>query len=93
MSPKAELYIFRIVQEVLNNAVIHPGAIAAKVSILTHQKLLYFTVRDNGRSFDQEMIHKPSRSPGLRKMKDCMASFNVKFETATTSPGGTKALN
>jgi two-component system NarL family sensor kinase len=61
-SKKRELMIFRIVQELLNNALKHAEASLIKVTFSNHDNLLV-TVEDNGRGFNAE-DHKSDRSAG-----------------------------
>lgn len=44
--------VYRIVQELVNNAVKHSGAQQVLVQVVRHDKLLTITVEDNGKGFD-----------------------------------------
>lgn len=52
LSPRAELMVYRIVQEALNNIVKHANATEVSVNAGQTNGTLTVTVRDNGRGFD-----------------------------------------
>jgi len=54
-----KIYIYRLVQEALNNAVHHSGARNAKVVVEQLQESIVVRVTDDGRGFD------PARSRGM----------------------------
>jgi signal transduction histidine kinase len=54
-----KIYIYRLVQEALNNSVRHSGARNAKVVVERLQESIVVRVTDDGRGFD------PSRSRGM----------------------------
>jgi len=51
---EAEVNLYRILQETINNIVKHSGASAAAVRITRSDGLLHLVVRDNGKGFDTE---------------------------------------
>lgn len=51
---KARLYIFRILQESLNNAAKHAESTTISITIKTDNNLLSISISDNGKGFDQQ---------------------------------------
>jgi signal transduction histidine kinase/ligand-binding sensor domain-containing protein len=51
LSPEAEISLYRIVQEGINNIVKHSGATAARVTLVRDDSGLRLEIRDNGRGF------------------------------------------
>jgi len=54
--PEAELYLYRITQELLQNIIKHAHASKALVQINYHPPLLSVSVEDNGVGFDQHVM-------------------------------------
>jgi two-component system, sensor histidine kinase LadS len=52
LSPEAEINLYRIIQECLNNIVKHAQATAAEVSIHRSAQNLIIVIKDNGQGFD-----------------------------------------
>jgi signal transduction histidine kinase len=62
---EAEIHIYRIVQESLNNIVKHSGASEATVVIKRQEGNVSLSVRDNGRGFDSRLVQDPALDAGL----------------------------
>ncbi len=77
------LLVFRIFQEILNNAMKHSGAKKMFVEI-NGDNGFSMVVRDNGRGFDRELVFDSNKASGLRNiMKRAeMAGLNCLIETA-----------
>lgn len=56
LSPQAELVLFRMVQEVLNNALKHAEATALVVSVHGDQETFSLTITDTGKGFDPALL-------------------------------------
>lgn len=56
LSKKAEINIFRIIQELLTNSLKHAEATEINVQISFQNKLLQITVEDDGKGFDKDTI-------------------------------------
>jgi two-component system, NarL family, sensor kinase len=56
MDPAAEVVVYRIVQELLNNAVKHSGASQILAQVMRQENNLTITVEDNGKGFDSEKL-------------------------------------
>lgn len=71
IDPKKELILFRIVQEILNNAIKHSGAGLLHIDLDYTPTGLLLTVTDNGKGFDAEAVKAdPQRGIGLRNMEN-----------------------
>ena len=67
-----EVVIYRIVYELVNNALKHSGASQIGVQVMRETDYIAFTVRDNGCGFDTAEAE--SRGMGLRNIRDRVAS-------------------
>ena len=54
--PEAEISLYRVIQESLNNILKHAGASEAKVLIRASESAVRITIQDNGRGFDPDKI-------------------------------------
>jgi len=68
MSPSSEVVIYRIVQELLNNAVKHAGATTILAQVMRQDSRLTITVEDNGKGFDKEQVD-AMKTAGLRNIQ------------------------
>lgn len=83
-----EVVIYRIVQELLNNAVKHSGATAILVQIMRHdEERLNITVEDNGKGFDPEKVG--PHSAGLRNIASRVKYLNGKMDIQSGPGNGT----
>lgn len=70
--PEAEIILFRICQEVINNAIKHAAANQIQVSVLYDTDALRIRITDDGTGFDQEIIQDNSlrqSGSGLRNIR------------------------
>jgi signal transduction histidine kinase len=67
LSKKTKTYLFRIVQEALNNVVKHSEATIVSVELATTREHLFLSIADNGCGFDKSSICKGN---GLNNMKE-----------------------
>lgn len=88
---KEELVIYRIVQELLNNAVKHSDAKNIDVEINYYDEGLSIIVSDDGKGFDEAKLDQ-EKGLGLSNMKKRMELINGKFEITTNVGIGTKAV-
>lgn len=88
---KEELVIYRIVQELLNNAVKHSEAKIIAVEMNYSDEGLSIIVSDNGKGFDEATLDK-DKGLGLSNMKKRMELVNGEFEIITKAGVGTKAV-
>ena len=65
-----EIYIYRMIQECLNNVEKHSNAKACKVSLFEHESSLIFEVKDNGIGFSVNENSNMLDSLGMRTLKE-----------------------
>lgn len=88
MEHSTELVLYRIVQELINNAVKHSGASSILVQIIRHDKeQLNLTVEDNGTGFDTNQEY--TNSAGLRNIVSRVKYLNGKIDIQSESGKGT----
>jgi signal transduction histidine kinase/ligand-binding sensor domain-containing protein len=80
LTKEAEINLYRIVQESLNNILKHSGATKVKVSILKSDDLLTVTIKDNGRGFNTEHLFKPKGGLGLTGIRERAIMLGAKHE-------------
>jgi signal transduction histidine kinase len=92
-SPEAEINIYRIVQECLNNAVKHSGATAGRVVARTTSDWLTLVVEDNGRGFTLEKgSDVPGGGFGLLGIRERLNILGGRLEVRQAEPQGTRIL-
>ena len=64
LSPTAEIQLYRLVQECLNNVVKHARAGFVEVRVWRNDQCLNAIVQDNGDGFDPTELHANSKGPG-----------------------------
>jgi signal transduction histidine kinase len=84
--------IFRIVQELLNNAVKHSKASNLHFHINRLDKTLHLHYWDNGIGFEAEKLTPSFKSMGLSGMKERIKSLNGTIEF-TSQPGNGLSIN
>jgi len=82
---KARLYIFRIFQEVLNNAARHSEATSLQITSLLNDNTLIFSITDNGIGFDQQSPCS-SKGHGLNNIRE-RANLLKGQASITSAPG------
>lgn len=70
LHPKVQLYLFRIIQELLNNAIKHANASQAEIMVHINQDLVKITVSDNGKGFQGTVEDLLRKGSGLRGIKN-----------------------
>ncbi len=86
---KAEIHLFRTIQEALNNIVKHSGATAAQLAVTSKPEEIQVVVQDNGKGFDYELKMVKSKSLGLHTMFERIAAIGGKLKISPGKPGGT----
>ncbi len=87
LSDAAELFIFRIVQEAVQNIVKHASATSITVEVQCSQALLTITITDNGKGLPA----KPAKGMGIINMKRRAALIGGQFTLQAAPGGGTMA--
>lgn len=85
---KTEIFIFRIVQELLNNVVKHANATQVLVQLSCHENEVSVTVEDNGGGFDVGTERK-SRGAGLESVRSRVEYLKGKLDIQSRPGQGT----
>lgn len=82
LSRKKKVYIFRMVQEALNNVIKHSGAGIVNIDLARNRDQLYLSIADDGKGFDKDKI---CHGNGLHNLKDrvelLMGTISIRSET------------
>ncbi len=87
---KQELAVFRIVQELVNNAIKHAEASRISIYIRFAKQLVTLVVGDNGKGFLLE--EKRQTGLGLRNLESRSEMANAKFKMKSSPGKGTRAI-
>ena len=68
LSEEKQLIIYRIIQELVNNAIKHADASEIIIQISQEESVLNLTVEDNGKGFDQKSL-KRKKNSGLSQYR------------------------
>jgi signal transduction histidine kinase len=82
-----DIYIFRIIQESLNNIIRHSEATEFSIQFIYSEKYLMIMVSDNGHGFDTGIIDK-AQTYGLMNMSERVKALGGKM-SIDSSPAGT----
>ncbi len=86
---EAEINLYRIVQEALNNVVKHSAATRASVSLKKNGRVLTLFIEDNGKGFVLD-AENGRRGLGLVGIGERAKMLNAQHEVRSTQGGGTK---
>lgn len=87
---KQELAVFRIVQELVNNAIKHAEASRILIDIRFAKQLVAVVVADDGKGFSPE--EKMQTGLGLRNLESRSEMANAKFKMKSSPGKGTRAI-
>ena len=91
LSSDAELHLFRITQELINNSIRHGEAEECKISINLVNEKLHFTYTDNGIGFNSDDV-KNKKGIGLKNIESRVAILNGKLSTKSAKNKGIQVL-
>lgn len=86
-----ELTVYRITQELVNNAVKHSRASHINVQLIMENERINVQVIDDGVSFDTSIIEKLNKGTGLQQIKNRVNAMNGRFEIVSKPNEGTEA--
>lgn len=89
---EAEIHLYRMIQEIINNAVKHSGASLLTINISAKNKKVVITIRDNGRGFNKEKIRSESRGFGMRNILSRVDILKGDLYLATEPGKGTTLM-
>lgn len=81
--------IYRIVQELVNNALKHAAARNVLVQLVRKGNTLSITVEDNGKGFDKDIFKTGHGGMGYQNLKDRIAYLNGTLDIETAPGNGT----
>lgn len=85
----AQINLFRIVQEALNNVEKHAGATHVTIEIETTPQKLYLTVRDDGRGYSLVKARSKTRNLGIASMQERTQLLGGNLKMKSESGRGT----
>ncbi|MCU0334179.1 MAG: sensor histidine kinase [Chitinophagaceae bacterium] len=86
LSAGAEIVIYRVVQELVNNVLKHAEATELLVQVVQSAEQISITVEDNGRGFDQRIL---PAGAGLQNVQSRVAYLNGQLEIKSLAGHGT----
>lgn len=87
-----EIILFRIFQEVLNNAVRHAEATSISVTVEQDSKMLKLAIKDNGKGFNEAEIVKEKRGMGLFNIRKRVALIGGDVTIIAAPDAGTEIV-
>jgi two-component system, NarL family, sensor kinase len=88
LSNTAEVFTYRIIQELVNNAVKHANATQIIVQLTTNNNKVGIAVEDDGKGFDVNALAN-SKGAGMDNIKYRVQYFNGTIDTVTSAGNGT----
>jgi len=85
-----ELTIYRIIQELVNNALKHSGAAQINVEVISEPKRLFARVTDNGKGFEVSGEDRGRKGKGLENIRDRVVAMNGTFDVWSKPGQGTE---
>lgn len=86
MDSATEVVVYRIVQELLNNAVKHSGATNILAQVMRNENNLTITVEDDGKGFDKEIV---MSGTGLKNVRSRVDYLKGQMDVQTAPGKGT----
>jgi signal transduction histidine kinase len=88
---KTEIAAYRIVNEVVNNALRHSEASEISVQLILDDARLHITVEDNGKGFDPELAETKGGN-GLKNIRQRVTALNGNLEISSAPGKGTEVI-
>ena len=89
LTGEAEINLYRIVQECVNNILKHSGATIAKISLKRVGGVVRLSIEDNGKGFQPENYKQTARGLGLTGIAERAKMLNAQHEIRSASNIGT----
>ena len=91
LSPELQINLYRIIQEVLNNAIKHAHATQIIVTLLASDQILTLRIKDNGNGFDPDSTHENQESGlGLSGIRERSTMFKGTHQLIASKGNGTE---
>ena len=88
----AEVHLFRVVQELLSNAIKHSEATKLSVQINAHENEASIIIEDNGKGFDYDKALKEGKGMGLTNLNTRVSQLNGQLNIDSVAGRGTTAI-
>ena len=92
LDDSAEIIIYRIILELINNIVKHSGASNVTVQLIQYSDHINATVEDDGNGFDLKLIKNHNRGIGLKNIVSRIEYLKGKIEIDTGKGHGTSIV-
>jgi signal transduction histidine kinase len=89
-SKELEITLYRISQELVNNAIKHANAKQIAVQLFAEKDRVCIQINDDGIGFDPVKTDTTSTGKGLRNIRDRVLAFNGRFEIFSNPGKGTE---
>lgn len=89
-SSQLELTVFRIAQELVNNALKHAEAKSINLQLILEANRICLQVTDDGKGFDKHAIS--GKGKGIENLRNRVLSYNGHFEIDSNEGNGTEIL-
>ncbi|MGN7204515.1 PAS domain-containing sensor histidine kinase [Pedobacter sp. SAFR-022] len=87
LNEEKQLYLFRIIQELINNCMKHAEASLAEIKMFEKDGWLNLTFKDNGKGFGVKVERSLLNGSGLRSIKNRIFLLNGEMELQSSSLG------
>lgn len=87
LNEEKQLYLFRIIQELINNCMKHAQASLAEIKMFEEDGLLKLTFKDNGKGFGVKVERSLLNGSGLRSIKNRIFLLNGEMDLESSSVG------
>jgi PAS domain S-box-containing protein len=87
-----QLYLFRIIQELINNCIKHAEASVAEIKLFSEDDAVELVFTDNGKGFDYDINKELIKGSGLRSIKNRIFLLNGNMEVDSSGKGTTVTI-
>ncbi|MCX2453447.1 PAS domain S-box protein [Pedobacter sp. PLR] len=92
INEEVQLYLFRMIQELINNCIKHAQASEAKITISSIDENINIVISDNGRGFQKGVNESLALGSGIRGIKSRIFLLNGKINVSTGKDGTTVSI-
>jgi PAS domain S-box-containing protein len=92
LDPQAEISIFRIIQELVNNCIKHAEATLINIALIKKGNTITIEVQDNGNGFIYHDTETYLNGSGFASIKNRISLFNGTLQVNSTPGKGTQVL-
>jgi two-component system, NarL family, sensor kinase len=92
LEESAEISIYRIVMELLNNIIKHAGATKATVQVIKYNDYINITVEDNGKGFEYSNLPQDKKGIGLNSIESRVKYLNSTIDIDSQPGKGTVTI-